>query len=376
MIDSLGVGGAERLLVSLLPNISSDRVCIDVISLFTDISLSQELEQKGVNVLSLGSSYRWNIFSITFKLFRVIKSKKYDIIWGHLYFGNLYSALVKYFFSNLHVIWTLHSPRNAMSTPEHQFKFKLRGFIEKFLGKHKVDKIVAVSNSVALDYKNSMGWKNINVIYNGVVISDFPKKAILKKKREIREKYNICSNDFLIVTPGRYSPQKGHSVMASALNFLINKNNNKKLKWIAVGSGGYKHFLEGLIISYNLKDKVVLLDSMPHLDVLNLVQSANLVVLPSIRESFGISAVEAMCLGVPLIVSDVDGLTEVVVDGAGIRVNPNDSEGLSKAISTLMKNEGKRQDISRFAKIYACKKFNIKLSTIEWVKVFYNIESL
>ena len=68
VIDSLGLGGAERLLVSLLPHIAKSNVHVDVVSLFTDTSLSQELEERGIKVLSFNIAHRWNIFSASDRL--------------------------------------------------------------------------------------------------------------------------------------------------------------------------------------------------------------------------------------------------------------------------------------------------------------------
>jgi len=68
VIESLGLGGAERLLVSLLPHISKGKIHVDVVSLFTDTSLSQELEERGIKVLSFNIAHRWNIFSASDRL--------------------------------------------------------------------------------------------------------------------------------------------------------------------------------------------------------------------------------------------------------------------------------------------------------------------
>ena len=68
VIESLGLGGAERLLVSLLPHIAKSNVHVDVVSLFTDTSLSQELEERGIKVLSFNIAHRWNIFSASDRL--------------------------------------------------------------------------------------------------------------------------------------------------------------------------------------------------------------------------------------------------------------------------------------------------------------------
>ena len=368
VIESLGLGGAERLLVSLLPHISKSNVHVDVVSLFIDTSLSQELEERGIKVLPFNIAHRWNIFSAVYKLFTVLKAGNYDVVWSHLYFGNLYSALVGYMFPSLSVIWTLHSPRNAMSHSEEGIIFRLRGFFERLLGEYRANKIVAVSKSVALDYKSSTKWKNVDVIYNGIELSDFPGAITLKERALIRKKYDILPDDLLIVTPGRYSPEKGHSIMVIAFALLVNRSDNKSIRWVAAGYGNSKKALEKLISSHGVEDKITLLDSLPHSSMLSLIQSADLVVLPSIRESFGISAVESMYLGTPVVVSNVDGLAEVVADSVGVKVKPNDSEELSEAILTLLQNEEKRINLAKLAKKYACENFDIQISADKWTK--------
>jgi len=368
VIESLGLGGAERLLVSLLPHISKGKIHVDVVSLFTDTSLSQELEERGIKVLPFNITHRWNIVSTTYKLFTVLKAGNYDVVWSHLYFGNLYSALVGYMLPSLSVIWTLHSPRNAMSHSEAGIRFRLRGFFERLLGEYRANKIVAVSKSVALDYKSSTKWKSVDVIYNGIELSDFPSAISFEECTLIRKKYDVLPDDLLIVTPGRYSPEKGHSVMVGAFALLVNRFDNKVIRWVAAGYGDSKKSLEKLISSYGIEDKITLLDSLPHSSMLSLIQSADLVVLPSIRESFGISAVESMYLGTPVVVSNVDGLAEVVADSVGVKVKPNDSEELSEAILTLLQNEEKRINLAKLAKKYACENFDIQISADKWTK--------
>jgi len=369
VIDSLGLGGAERLLVSLLPHISKGKIHVDVVSLFTDTSLSQELEERGIKVSPLNITHRWNIVSTTYKLFTVLKAGNYDVVWSHLYFGNLYSALVGYMLPSPSVIWTLHSPRNAMSHPEKEIRFRVRGLFERLLGKYRANKIIAVSHSVALDYKSSTKWKNIDVIYNGIEFSNFPSAMTPEERTLVRNKCGILSNDFLIVTPGRYSAEKGHHVMISAVELLIKEYGEKSIKWVCAGYGDLKKSLDNLIVLRELKDRITLLGSLQHNDMLRLIESANLVVLPSIRESFGISAVESMYLGIPVIVSDVDGLAEVVDENSGVKVASNDSEALSKAIFQLMHDKDKMFNLTISAKEHVEQNFNIQICAKKWKDV-------
>ena len=66
VIDSLGYGGAERLLVSLLPYIEKYNYKFDVIVLFSDLSLKSEMKLAGINVIALNQKYsdRWSIFKL------------------------------------------------------------------------------------------------------------------------------------------------------------------------------------------------------------------------------------------------------------------------------------------------------------------------
>ena len=118
-----------------------------------------------------------------------------------------------------------------------------------------------------------------------------------------------------------------------------------------------------------LKDRITLLGSLQHNDMLRLIESANLVVLPSIRESFGISAVESMYLGIPVIVSDVDGLAEVVDENSGVKVASNDSEALSKAIFQLMHDKDKMFNLTISAKEHVEQNFNIQICAKKWKHV-------
>lgn len=372
IIDSLGYGGAERLLVSILPYIAHNNIQVDVVSLSSDVPLANELKSNNIHVTSLSACHRWSVISIMFKIFYICRNGHYDVVWGHLYFGNFYSALTGYVFQKIKVIWTLHSPRKC-STPSSKIWDYIRDFIEVWLGKNLTHSIVSVSSSVAENYKSTTSWDEINVIYNAVDFSLLPVLPSSKKIQDMRSKYSVLTDDFLIVTPGRFSPEKGHKVMIKAL-FELGDECSKNITWIAVGSGDYKKNILDFIEKNESNQRVTLLDSLPHDRLLKLVQVSDLVVIPSIRESFGIAAVEAMGLSIPLIVSDIDGLSEVVRDGIGIKVKVNDSVELMNAI-LLMCNEGNNENIKvmvKNAKKYAISKFDIKICADKWSETIRN----
>ena len=82
VIDSLGYGGAERLVVSLLPYIEKYNYKFDVMVLFSDLSLKPEIELSGINVITLNQDYadRWSVLRLFYYFRAAVVDKKYDII--------------------------------------------------------------------------------------------------------------------------------------------------------------------------------------------------------------------------------------------------------------------------------------------------------
>ena len=108
IIPTLGYGGAERLLLTLLPKLKDKGMNIKVCTLSNPLDLALELEKVGISVVNLDLKHRWSVFEALIKLFREINKFKPNVIWGHLYFGILYSRFISIFFSQLKVVSVLH----------------------------------------------------------------------------------------------------------------------------------------------------------------------------------------------------------------------------------------------------------------------------
>ena len=375
IIDSLGYGGAERLLVSLLKYIHNIKnIKVDVVTLYRDSSLKPELTMMGINVIELNIKNRWSLFITTNKIRNILDGDNYDVIWGNLFFGNIYTALVKYFFPNIKTIWTLHS---AGTSDGYNLSFrqlmshKVRSLLELYLGNKFVDTMVAVSQSVAVEYTKRNKWRNIEIIYNGVDFLNFPSPIDNQKKSKIRKQYEVCDKDFLIVTPGRYAPEKGHSVIIDALDILKSKY-NLNIFWIAVGSGELKKDIQKILLTRGLNNRTKLLDSVQHSILLRLMQSSDLVVIPSIREPFGIAAVESMGLGVPTVTSYVDGLIEVVGSSDPIDdIDPGDDIKLADTIALLASDSLLRGKLIEVRSKRVRELFDIQRAASKWVDILW-----
>lgn len=142
----------------------------------------------------------------------------------------------------------------------------------------------------------------------------------------------------LIITVSRHDPRKGLETLIRSLASLRNKGVAFRAR---LASGGpLLHYHRQLVEELNLTDQVLLLGWID--DPYNLMEQADIFVLPSLQEGSGsLSLLEAMQSGLALVASNVDGIPEDVTDGVeGLLVEPANVEALSEALEKLLTNSG------------------------------------
>ena len=205
--------------------------------------------------------------------------------------------------------------------------------------------VVAISNAVKNFYENSIWYKGVNfqVIYNGIDLDRF-----FKIKRKER---NNASLYFLTVAS--LTPKKGH------LQFLEILKNLKELEyeWHLVGDGPEKPHIEDRARELGLEKNIIFHGVRK--DVENFYQEADLFILPSLWEGFGLVLIEAMAAGVPVFASDVDGVKEIVKDGKnGVLFNylKNDN---AERLRAVVDNKGLIKSLSNQGMVES-EKFSIE----------------
>ena len=140
----------------------------------------------------------------------------------------------------------------------------------------------------------------------------------------------------MIVTPSRFIPKKGHLGPSRRAGHI----EPGKIVAPEIGGPGPCYAIPRPTPCAGRGTRpggaVEFAPPMPHGQLFPLIQSADAVVIPSLREPFGIAAAEAMLLGVPVVLTRVDGFLELVGDSEGaVMVSPNDPRGLAEAIWSL-----------------------------------------
>lgn len=208
-------------------------------------------------------------------------------------------------------------------------------FIEKIVCKLPYDKIVTVSSTTKRDLIKTFSLKTEKIVVCGSGIEVELIDSVKSKKKKNQ-----------IIYVGRLVPHKHVDELILAIQKL--RNDIPDIKCKIVGDGVLKEKLEKMVEDLDLRGNVELLGSLPeYKDVISLIKSSEILVLPSTKEGFGLVVLEAMrCKTVPVVYElatyrDFASTSEVVM------VAPQDIEALAGSILELLR---KRKKLSKIAK--------------------------
>lgn len=166
-------------------------------------------------------------------------------------------------------------------------------------------------------------------------IDPFLKKEIEKQKSQtLLNRYNIKNTDTVLLTLTRLSEKdrhKGYTNVIAALHTIIQTNPNVKY----ILAGGYTPtefaFIQNVINKHSLQNNVIITGYINNNDLPSLFALADIYIMPSIKEGFGIVFIEAMYYGLVTIAGNTDGSVDAVLNGQlGLLVNPFSSTDIKQ----------------------------------------------
>ena len=374
IIETLGAGGgAEELQVKLLPEICKQGYDVEIVALFDwQPDLGLLLEERGFAVHRLHLAGRWGLLTGLLKLWALRRTKRYRLIWGHLFFGNLYAVLFALTQPATKSIITLHSQYACL--PLTTLKGRVSVMIQKWVLGLSTAK-VAVSGASAESHTKFFGWQPIEVIHNGVATKDIPPFPNAEERAQTRLAYGASVGDFLLVMPARFIPGKGHETLLEALGLL---KREKLCSPKLFACGAVLMALDELCsqtAALQLTKDVRFSPQLRHDELFPLIQAADAVVLPSWREGFGIGAAEAMMLGAPVILTRVGGFIELVGNSeCALFVPPGDARALAEAIWELRSDPDLRRRLAERGRLRVVENFDISVCARQWTRVFDRLE--
>lgn len=314
---------------------------------------------KTVNFNMRGPLRGWlDIFALK-RIVRFLKDEKIDLVHTHLIRADIYGRLASVL-CNLPVITTIHN------TESHHVSKKVFDSIVRYIDKKTIgycDKIIVVSKALRnfLCHLYRIPESEVGVVYNGIEIHN-------KTETVDKTKLGITDDSAIVCTVARLHKQKGIPVLVRAIDAVIKKG--FKVTAVVVGDGPLKYEISTLIKSLNAP---VVLAGFQH-DVTPFLRAADIFVLPSLWEGFGLVLIEAMSFSKPVVATNVGGIPEIVSDGlVGFICNPNDPESLADAIIKLIKNPSLRDEMGKEGKKRVETFFTAKIMSKRYQEIYRNI---
>lgn len=317
VITTLDTGGAERLMVDLLPLLRDKGHQVELL-LFNGVMtpFREELEQQGIVIHELtnvpGNVRHTEVYN-PLNIFRLRRYMKgYDLIHTHNTACQLYVAIARSMAgSHVMLVTTEHNTTNRRRS------IPLLRPLDKWMYR-QYTKVVCIGDSTRDNLQQYLGSNDKTcVIYNGV-----------KTSRFIRPIKDVSSQDHYVITMvAGFRPQKDHETLIKALTHLP-ANYRVQL----VGNGQCEPQMKSLCKSLNLDGRVDFMGA--RMDVPDIMEASDVIVLSSHWEGLSLSSVEGMASGRPFVASDVDGLSDVV-RGAGCLFPQGDDQALAAIIRQL-----------------------------------------
>lgn len=295
--------------------------------------------------------------SAFFALKRIIQDKGIRVIHSQGARADFYARLAAQAAGGVSIISTIASP-----VEEYDISFVRKAIyrgLDRFSGAF-VNRFIAVADHIKRKLVASRGLPEAQVarIYNGVDASEFLCRPELAAKA--RAAYNIPTDCFLAGAFCRLSREKGLFNFIEAAKIIADSANVpvRGLKYLIAGEGPLELELKAEVKALGLESSFIFTGFIK--DVRPLLSAVDVFILPSFREGFPMSVLEAMTMGKPVIASKIAGLDESVADDdSGLLVPPKDSAALAAAITRLFKDRALAAEMGRRGRELAVEKFGL-----------------
>lgn len=275
---------------------------------------------------------------------RLVGDNEFDIIHGHDWLVAYAARVLKKSFS-IPLITTIHATEYGRNYGIHNDLQRTINNAEKWLI-NESDRLIVNSSYMKNELISlfSVDDSKISVISNGVDLEKFDN---IDTDTDFRLNY-AAENEKIVFFVGRLVNEKGVHVLLNAIPKILSNYND--VKFVIAGKGPCLNNLIEQSRRLNISDKVYFTGFVSEEVLLKLYRCTDIAVFPSIYEPFGIVALEGMVAGIPVVVSDIGGLKEIINHREdGMKFYSGNSNSLADCIIELLKNDGLSEKIRNIA---------------------------
>lgn len=315
VITGLGMGGAERVVTDLADALVSDGCEVMLVYLTGPLEVRPRSHE--VAIVSLEMDSARDIFSGYQKLRGIVRDFKPDIVHSHMFHATMLARSLRLSMSVSRLISTMHTG--------HPGNRRIRALAYRI-----TDRLTDISTNVSCEAvdafvaSRAVPAGRMVAIHNGIDVEKFQHSTA--KRTKVRQELGVGEDCRLFLAVGRLNWSKDYSNLFHALTRMPS---DLDFKLVIAGGGPLRAQLDDLVGSLGLSSRVEFLGIRQ--DVPDVMCAADVFVLPSIWESFGLVVAEAMACECVVVATDSGGIREVL-GNAGFLVPTRDPTALAEAL--------------------------------------------
>ena len=352
VITSLQTGGAEKLIVDVVPKYKHLGLDVDVL-LFDgkDTPFKRQLENAGIKVFSLG--YGGSVYNPLYILKLMPYLRKYDIVHTHNTAPQLFAALGS-------VLCSVVLCTTEHTTSNRRRDWKWYRPIDKWMYS-RYKKVICISDSTEENLRKSIDCNSdkICTIYNGIDFESYDKASPIAK-----DSITPYVNRKVIAMVAGFRYQKDQETLIRAMSYVP-----KDVELWLIGDGERRTIIEQCVKEKGLENRVRLLGIRN--DIPSILKTVDIVVQSSHWEGFGLAAVEGMAAGKPVVASNVAGLSQVV-SNAGVLFPLGDDKALADILNKLL-TDYKYYNTVKGRCVKRAHKFDISKMVYKYCQVYQSL---
>ena len=350
LVYSLGYGGLEQVIVNLINNSQDDNVNHIVITLVDIQDLYQKINAN-VPIYCLNKKAGNDIGS-HFRLFKLLLNLKPDVL-NTYNFGTIEYQLTAFICNVKTRVHSEHGRDHDDPDGANRKRNSIRKFVSFFLSK-----FVVVSPDLYDWAKNivKVSHNKIQLIYNGVDTDVFTFSE---------DKFN----KFTLCNVGRADPVKNQKLLISSYSHIFNKYPDfQESQLLIIGDGPLFDSLQSEITRAGMTENIRMLGFRDDID--EIMKKSHLFVLSSIYEAMPMVVLEAMSCGLPVVSTDVGGVSNLITKAEGWLVPSQDIESMGQVIYTAFKDAELRNTKAAVARNKVLTNFSIQTMVKQYLHLY------
>lgn len=334
VIDHLGEGGAQRQIIEYLKLANRNSFDITVVNLDAAYNtVGKEIEDLGYRVIAIKHSGLLSLSTLNM-LIRLFRKEKPDIVHTYLFTADCYGRLA----ARLARVKVTICAIRAVDKWKKWYHIAADWILTLF-----TDKVTVNAEAIKpfLVKTEKFPPEKIVTIYNGIDLDRFNK---FRASEEVKKELGIPQDAFVVAMVGRLDTQKDYPTYFAAAEKVLEKYNN--VYFLAVGGGPLLQVFKSQVLSFKLKERIIF--TGVRRDVLDLINALDIGILSSHYEGCPNVVMEYMACSKPVIATNVDGCSELIVDDlTGYLVPPKSPGILADKIIQLLDNPDLRMKMGQ-----------------------------